>query len=127
MQRFLLICAGGAAGTGLRYMVSGLLMRTSGTTFPVGTLAVNLLGSFLLSTLMYVGLNSASLGPDLRLALTTGVMGGFTTYSTFTYETLEYLQSASWGLAGLNITLTVVGCLAAAVAGFAVGRMIVGH
>lgn len=126
MQRFLWICLGGAVGTGLRYWVSGWVMRLGSTTFPFGTLAVNLIGSFLLSILMYVGLSTGGMSPTMRLALTTGMLGGFTTYSTFSYETLEYLQRGSLLVAGLNIGLTVAGCLIASLLGLAAGRWLAG-
>ncbi|HET9209989.1 MAG TPA: CrcB family protein, partial [Thermoanaerobaculia bacterium] len=88
MARFLWICLGGAAGTGARYLLSGWLLRAAGPGFPWGTLAVNVIGSFLLGLILQVSLTTTLISPTLRLALTTGVMGGFTTYSTFNYETL---------------------------------------
>src|SRR5512146_1603566 len=103
MARFLWICLGGAAGTGARYLLGGFLLRVLGAAFPYGTLAVNLIGSFLLAGLMYAGLNTQALSPTLRLALTTGVMGGFTTYSTFSYETMKYVQDGAVGMAALNV------------------------
>lgn len=126
MARFLWICLGGAAGTGARYLLSGWTLKTFGPSFPFGTLAVNVLGSLLLAGLMYVGVETTSLPPALRLALTTGVMGGFTTYSTFSYETMKYLQGGAWGFAVLNVVVTVVGCLAACFAGWAMARWMVG-
>jgi fluoride exporter len=83
MTRLLWICLGGAVGTGARYLLSGWLLRVAPPGFPYGTLAVNVIGSFLLALLLQVPLTAESLPPTLRLALTTGVMGGFTTYSTF--------------------------------------------
>jgi fluoride exporter len=126
MERFLWICLGGALGTGARYLVSGGVLRLLGSSFPYGTLAVNVLGSFLLGALMHVGLASDALSPGLRLALGTGVLGGFTTYSTFSYETLRLLQEGAWLPAVLNVALTVVVCLAACFLGFASGRLLVG-
>ncbi len=126
MGRLIWICLGGAAGSGLRYLVSGWVLRALGTSFPYGTLAVNLLGSFLLGALMYVGLSTEWLPPALRLALTTGALGGFTTYSTFSYETMRLIQDGAWGLASVNVAATVVLCLAAAFAGLAAGRLLAG-
>ncbi len=126
MSRFLWVCLGGAAGTGARYWLSGWAQRsTSG--FPVGTLAVNLIGSFLLGILMEIGVAGGMLAPTLRIALTTGVMGGFTTYSTFNYETIQYLRDGAWALGAANLTATVLGCLGAGVGGLAIGRGIVGR
>jgi CrcB protein len=122
MNRFLWICLGGGLGTGARYLLSGWLLAVLGTAFPYGTLAVNLIGSFLLGAIMHVALTTNWIAPALRLALTTGVVGGFTTYSTFNYETLQYLRGEAWGMAACNLSATVVGCLAAGVAGLALAR-----
>lgn len=126
MTRFLWICLGGAAGTGARYLLSGWALAALGTTFPWGTLVVNVLGSFLLGLVMQVGMATPVLSPTLRLALTTGVMGGFTTYSTFNYETIRYAQEGSWLLAVANVVVMLTGCLAAGFAGLWAGRWIFG-
>lgn len=126
MVRFLWICLGGAAGTGMRYLVSGWVLNALGSGLPYGTFAVNLIGSFLLGALMHVGLSTEWMSPNLRMAVTTGAMGGFTTYSTFSYETMRLLQEGSWGGATANVLATVVICLAASFLGFAVGRLLTG-
>jgi CrcB protein len=126
MGRVLWISLGGAVGTAARYLLSGWLLRALGPAFPYGTLAVNVLGSFLLGAIMHVGLNTVLVSPGVRLVLATGVMGGFTTYSTFNYETLQYLQEGAWGLAGLNLSATVVTCLVAGALGVAAARVVVG-
>ena len=113
MSRFLWICLGGAVGTGARYLLDGLVQRLSGASFPLGTLAVNAIGSFLLVLLMHVATATDAVSPTLRLALGTGVLGGFTTYSTFNYETIRSLEEGAWRVASLNVALTVGGCLAA--------------
>jgi CrcB protein len=126
MYRFLLICAGGAVGTGARYLIALEAPRILGTGFPYATLTVNVLGSFLLGALMHVGLTTNLLSPDMRLMVTTGIMGGFTTYSTFNYETMEYLREGAFGLAALNVASTLVLCLLAGVLGLALSRWLVG-
>jgi CrcB protein len=126
MARFLWICLGGAAGTGARYLLSGWLARTAGPGFPWGTLAVNVIGSFLLGLIMQVALAAETFPPTLRLALTTGVMGGFTTYSTFNYETLQYFQQDEWLLGLANLGATVTACLIAGVLGLFAGRLLAG-
>ena len=126
MNRLFWICLGGAAGTGARYLLSGWLLAALGTAFPYGTLAANLIGSFLLGAIMHVALTTNWIAPALRLALTTGIMGGFTTYSTFNYETLQYLRQEAWGLVAWNLGATVVGCLAAGMAGLALARWWIG-
>jgi CrcB protein len=127
MARFLWICAGGAAGTAARYLLSTWLLRLAGPAFPWGTLAVNVLGSFLLGAVMAIGLTSDLLSPTARLTLATGVLGGFTTYSSFNYETLRYLEEANWLLALGNVTVTVLACLVAGVLGGWAGRLLIGH
>lgn len=124
--RFLWICLGGAFGTGARYLLSGWALAILGTTLPWGTLIVNVLGSFFLSAIMHAALTTNLIAPMLRLALTTGVMGGFTTYSTFNYETLAYLREGAWRTGLLSVLLTVALCLAAGMAGMAVARWVLG-
>ena len=122
MERFLWVCFGSAVGGGARYLLSGWVLQALGPAFPYGTLAVNVLGSFLLAGLMFAGVEAATMSPTVRLALTTGVMGGFTTYSTFSYETMKYLQDGAWHIAVANVLITVVGCLVACLLGWAVAR-----
>lgn len=122
MTRFLLICIGGAFGTGARYLLTLWIARTAGPGFPYGTLLVNIAGSFLLGLLMQLPIVMPVIRADARLIIGTGVLGGFTTYSTFNYETLWLMREASWGMALVNVTATFLGCLAAGVLGIAVGR-----
>jgi len=117
VTRFLLICLGGAVGTGARYLTSLWAASAFGPAFPFGTLIVNLAGSFLLGFLMQLGATSP--------VLTTGVMGGFTTYSTFNYETTNYFRTGAWLLGATNIAATLFGCLAAGLAGMALARILV--
>ena len=124
MSRFLWICAGGAFGTGARYLLSGWALAALGPSFPYGTLAVNLIGSFCIGLLMQIGVATPILSPTARLTLTTGVMGGFTTYSTFNYETLRYVQQGAWGMAALNVVITVFACLIAGGLGLVCARAI---
>jgi CrcB protein len=126
MVSFLWVCLGGALGSGLRYLLAGWVQRLSNGPFPQGTLTVNLIGSFLLGGLMHVSLTSDLLTPNARLALTTGFLGGFTTYSTFSYETLQLMQEGSLGLAFVNATVTLTTCLAACYFGLVLSRWIVG-
>src|ERR1043165_10311937 len=121
MARFLLICAGGAVGTGARYLFSTAMTRAFGN-FPFGTLGVNVIGSFLASILMVLALERSVLSQDQRLILVTGVMGGFTTYSSFNYATLHLVQSGAGMLAVVNVAVTLVACLLAGIAGIWLGR-----
>ena len=120
MSRALLVCLAGAIGTGARYWVSGAALRALGPAFPYGTLFVNVVGSFVLAAIMHLALR-ATISPDLRLVLGTGFCGGFTTYSTFNYETMKSLQDGAWGLAAANIVATLMVCMLAGLAGWAVG------
>jgi fluoride exporter len=126
MARFLLVCLGGALGTGARYLIALGAPRLLGTAFPYGTLIVNVAGSFLLGALMHLGLTTNVMSPTLRLVLTTGVMGGFTTYSTFNYETIEYLREGALTLAALNVGATLLLCLLGGALGLAAGRWLAG-
>jgi CrcB protein len=121
LTRFLLICLGGAVGTGARYLTALWASSAFGPAFPAGTLIVNVLGSFLLGFLM--GL-SPLFSANARLTLTTGVMGGFTTYSTFNYETTNYFREGAWLMGATNVAATLVGCLAAGLAGLTLARLV---
>ena len=127
MTRFLLICLGGAVGTGARYLTALWAAAALGSSFPFGTLIVNVVGSFLIGFIMHVGGATELLSSDARAILTTGVMGGFTTYSTFNYETTNYLREGAWLFAAANATATIAGCLVAGFAGLAVARLVVGR
>ena len=127
MERLAWVCLGSALGGGARYLVSLGALRLLGAGFPVGTLAVNVLGSFLIGAIMHVGLTTTWISPGMRLFLTTGVMGGFTTYSAFNYETLALATDGEWLFAVANVAATLGGCLVAGLLGLAVARLAVGH
>jgi CrcB protein len=126
MDRLLWVCLGSALGGGARYLLSQAALTLLGASFPFGTLAVNLVGSFAIGLIMHVGLETAALSPDLRLFLTAGVLGGLTTYSTFNYETIGLASEGDWLRAGLNVAATFAGCLIAGWLGLASGRALVG-
>ena len=100
--------------------------RTFGLSFPFGTLLVNLAGSFAMGLLTEWGTGSASWTPEARLLLISGVLGGFTTYSAFNFETTVLLREGSGMTALLNVAATVLGCLAAGLAGIVVARLLTG-
>jgi CrcB protein len=125
MSRFILVCLGGAVGTGARYLVSGWTLRLFGPAFPSGTFVVNLVGSFLVAALMYVGTETSAMPATTRVVLTSGVLGGFTTYSTFSYETMKSLQDGAWHLAALNVAVTLSACLGACLLGWAAAKWMV--
>ena len=126
MGRLALISLGGALGTAARYLLSVWLLRALGPAFPYGTLAVNVIGSFLLGVIMQAGLDTTILSPTARVVLGTGVMGGFTTYSTFNYESLRYFDERAWAAGFLNVTVTLFGCFVAGTLGILAGRRLGG-
>jgi len=129
VNTFLLVCTGGALGSGLRYLVdhgtTQWALREHASTFPWGTLLVNVVGSFLLAFLLTARTGTGDGLPSAwRFGLGTGVLGGFTTYSTFNYETLFYLQHGKLVLAAGNIALTLISCLLAGLAGVMLARTV---
>jgi CrcB protein len=127
VTQILWISLGGAAGTAARYLVSGMALRLMGTAFPYGTWLVNFTGSMLLGLIMHVAVTTDALPSTLRLTLTTGVMGGYTTYSTFNYETIVLMSQGAYALSALNVVATLVGCLLGGFLGIVGGRILVGQ
>jgi fluoride exporter len=121
MAAYLWIAIGSALGAMARYGCSGLAARLIGETFPWGTISVNVLGSFI------IGFFATLTVPDGRIFADTltrqfvmlGFCGGFTTFSSFSLQTLSLVQDGEWWLAGVNIALSVVACLVAVFAGYA--------
>lgn len=124
MMRTLYVAVGGCIGTLARYGLAGAVQRLSGVEFPGGILVVNVLGSFVLGVVMALSLDRGLINEDLRIALSVGLCGGFTTMSTFSYQTLALLSGGSSALALLNIAATFTICLAAVWLGGVVGRAI---
>lgn len=124
--RFLLVCLGGALGSGARYLVATWALAAFGPDFPRGTLIVNGVGSFLLAVLMGAAVTTEAVSPELRFFLGAGVLGGFTTYSSFNWETIALAQQGSWGLATVNVAVTLGACLVAGIAGLAVVHWLAG-
>lgn len=113
MVKILLILLGGALGTLARYGASGFAQQKYNGVFPVGTLTVNLVGSFLIGLLWGIAENS-TLNPNIRTFLFIGILGGFTTFSTFSLETLNLLRDGEFKLALVNILLNnVIGIILA--------------
>lgn len=111
VNNILLIAAGGAGGALLRYYVSIGAYHVLGRGFPVGTLIVNITGSILIG-FVYIYIERLHLSNEWRLGLIVGLLGAFTTFSTFSWETLNLLQEGYPGKAVMNIVLSVVLCLA---------------
>jgi fluoride exporter len=118
----LYISIGGLLGTLARYSLQGWIQTRAGTTFPVGTLVINLAGSFVLGFVIRFATGSTVIAPELRAALTIGFCGAFTTMSTFSYESVALLGSGEYWRAAAYMGGTIVGCLAAVITGTALAE-----
>jgi CrcB protein len=116
------IAAGSAIGGMSRYLIGGLIQRMLDTTFPTGTLLINVTGSFLLGAILRYGVETPTLTPELRAFLTVGFCGGYTTFSTFSYEAVALLEDGEWERAGVYIGLSLLLSIAATFLGFALAR-----
>lgn len=123
MQEVLLVGAGGFLGASLRFMVSGLVQRLDPVgSFPYGTLSVNVLGCLVIGFLGGLADARHVLGPSARLITIIGVLGGFTTFSTFAYETLALLRDGENLRAGANILTSFGICMVSVWLGYALGN-----
>ncbi len=112
----------GAAGCLARYYLSGWVHDHLGRSMPYGTFAVNILGAFLIGLVMELTVRSALYSQELRIGMTIGFLGGFTTFSTFSYETFRLLETGQLPQALVNIFSSVTVCLAFTFAGIVAGR-----
>jgi len=126
MERLLLVCLGGALGSGGRYLIGQWSVTKFGTGFPWGTLAVNLIGSFAIALVMHASSVKPDFSPNTRLFLTVGILGGFTTYSAFNQETLSYFGTGELAKAFGYAAATLLACMAAGYAGLNAGRAMFG-
>ena len=115
------IAIGGAAGSVSRYLLGGMVQSTAAVRFPAGTLAVNLIGCFIIGALTQHYMNS-QVSPAMRAALITGFCGGFTTFSAFSIETVGLINGGEYVKAGAYIVFSVGISIAATFAGMAVAR-----
>lgn len=126
MAAYICIAVGSALGGMARFLCSGIIARLIGETFPWGTMVVNVVGSFI------IGFFATITGPDGRIFVDTltrqfvmiGFCGGYTTFSSFSVQTLNLLQDGEWWLAGANIALSVIACLVAVWAGYAIAASV---
>ena len=124
MTQVLAIATGGAAGALLRFWMSQGVYLLLGRGFPYGTLAVNILGSFLMGLLYVYLLDRSHIAPEWRAAILIGMLGAFTTFSTFSIETLNLFEQGEQFKALMNAVLSVVLCLFATWLGVIIGRQL---
>lgn len=124
LNQLIAIAAGGALGSVARFWMSSGMYQWLGRDFPYGTLAVNVLGSFLMGLLSVLLIERLALGPEWRAAILIGVLGGFTTFSAFSFETLSLLETGAISRAVLNVIMSVVLCLGAVWLGSVAGRQL---
>ncbi len=122
MIRIICVGIGGFCGAVSRFLITGWVHYFTGSAMPYGTLAVNVGGSFILAFLLQFFIAYPGISPHLKSAITIGFLGAFTTFSTFTVDTLHFIEQGNYGRALVNIVLNVVICLVAAAMGMALGK-----
>lgn len=122
MARVLLIGLAGALGTLSRYGIGLWAGKSLGSAFPYGTFIVNVVGCFLIALVYELALSTTLISPTLRLTLTTGFMGGLTTYSSFNYETTTLFRERGLGAGLTNLGLTLITCFVAGMLGWMAAR-----
>lgn len=125
MRTFWAVAIGAALGGVARYYLASAIQQRVGPTFPWGTLVINVSGSLLLGVLMRYALVTPSVSAELRAFLTTGFCGGYTTFSTYSYETATLLEDGQYGRAGTYALASVVLALVATFAGFVLARELI--
>jgi len=124
MRIYLLVLLGGGIGALFRYVSQGLVYSVTGANFPFGTMAVNITGCLIIGFLMSFFEYRFSISPELRVFLTTGILGGFTTYSSFSYESIMLLKEGDYFHGILYIAGTTLFCLTATFGGLKLGKLL---
>lgn len=122
MKDFFAISVAAIAGANLRFLMSRLAAKEFGPVFPAGTLIINMLGSFIVGFFVIWTTERVLLDPRWRLLVVVGFCGSFTTFSSYAFETISYLEQGQWGLMVANILSNNLLCLGSALAGMAVAR-----
>ena len=125
MQKIIYVGIGGCIGAIIRYLITMQSSKMFNTSIPVGTLISNVLGGFIIGMIMEISISTDYISPNLKLFLTTGLMGGLTTFSTFSYETISLMNSGSYLLGAGNILLNLFLSLGGVVLGTSLCKMIV--
>jgi CrcB protein len=126
MQLLWYVALGGAVGSVTRYLVGVAVQGRSGLEFPIATLIINVSGSLLLGFLIRNALETSAITPEVRALLTTGLCGGYTTFSTFGYETVALIEDGDWQRAALYVGLSVAGSILGVMLGIAGARQVLG-
>lgn len=124
MLKLVMLGLAGALGTLARYGASGLVQRLAGTSFPLGTFIVNVSGCLLFGLVFGLFEERIGLPSEVRFILLTGFMGGYTTFSSYMFESVTLLQHGQWLAAGANIIGQTVAGVALTLAGLALGKML---
>ena len=124
MLDYVWISLGAILGAGLRYFVSRVFARALSASFPYGTLAINVTGSFLLGLFLTWTTERVFADPRWRLFMAVGFCGSYTTFSSYAYETIMHFEQGHWSLVATNILTNNVLCLAAVIAGAALARVL---
>jgi CrcB protein len=123
VKQEVLVFVGGGIGATFRYSLQGAVYKLTGTQFPYGTLLVNVLGCLAIGLLMTAFEERFLVNPSLRLFLTIGILGGFTTYSSFSYETVSMLREGNYFAGTANVLYTTLNCLGATWIGTVIGKL----
>jgi len=124
MINYLLVIAGSAIGGGLRYWLSNDVYKYLPVTFPYGTLAINIIGSFILGIIIFIFDEKELLNNQVKIFLTIGFCGGFTTFSTFSLETFNLIRDSEYLFAALNIISSLLVCIAGVFLAYIISKLI---
>jgi len=125
LQKIICVGIGGFIGASMRYLISIQSSKLLNSSIPLGTLIANVLGGFLIGVIMEISMSTDLISPNLKLFLTTGIMGGLTTFSTFSYETINLLGDGKYLLGFGNISLNLILSLGGVVLGTSLCKIII--
>lgn len=126
LTRLLLAMLGGALGSGARFLVGSWAVAKLPEGFPYGTWIVNVVGSFVMGALSHYVSTTEAITPNARVFIAVGILGGFTTYSSFNQESLNLVNHHAWGMAAFYMGLTLTSCLLAGIGGIYTARWMTG-